>query len=338
MKNLLRISLFLLLPVLFLTGLFSGPVHIDIRHALDFFSGNNLSEFDKKILWDLRFPRLLTALLAGSALGVCGLMMQTVFRNPLAGPYVLGVNSGASLMVAIVIMVSGGSLSGITGNIGIAASACIGASLVLFLMWLLSLRFKDPVVLLIIGIMISQFTGSLEGLAQYFSSADDLQEYVIWGLGSFGNTTGLRLLILSIVVAAFLIMSFFLSGGLDALLAGSDYARSMGVNSGRIMKSSLLITGVLAGIVTAFCGPIAFIGISVPHIARSICRDNSHRKLLMLCILSGGVLALFCEILSNLSWLAHPIPVNILTSIIGAPVVFMVIIQQKKKRWTQRSY
>jgi iron complex transport system permease protein len=331
-----RFIYILLLPlILFALDIFLGSVYIPPSEILKsiFGSAEENITYDT-ILFSFRLPKAITALCAGAGLAVSGLIMQTLFRNPLAGPYVLGVSSGASLGVALVIMaadITGSSIiAGMGGSFGTAIAASIGASAILLLILLIAERIHENVTLLIIGIMIGHITSAIVGILQYFSSASSLQGYILWSLGSFSNVSWSSISILITFTIAGLIISFLLSKQLNALILGESYAKSLGVNIRLCRFLIILCTAILAGVVTAFCGPIAFLGLATPHIARPLIKSTDHRKLIPACICIGAAIALFCDIAAQLSGQGETLPVNAVTSIIGAPVVIWVIMKRRK--------
>jgi len=319
--------------ILFVLDIILGSVNIDIREVIKVFTGSSDSEIATVIL-KFRIPKALTAVLVGMALSVSGLQMQTVFRNPMAGPYVLGISSGASLGVAIVILGFSKHLSSefikFSGNWLLAASAWLGAAIVLVIILLVSLRIKDILAVLIIGIMLSGGISSVVSIMQYFSTETMLKSYVIWTMGSLGNLTSQQLQVMAITVAAGLFLSILSVKMLNALLLGDTYASSLGLN---IQKARLIIftgTSLLAGSITAFCGPIGFIGIAVPHLARIILKTSDHKLLIPFVILTGAGLMLLCDIVSQLPGSDRVIPLNAVTSLAGIPVVIWVVLRTRK--------
>ena len=262
--------------------------------------------------------------------------MQTLFRNPLADPSVLGITAGASLGVAMV-MLAGGSIAtlfairelGISGSLLITVAACLGAGLIMLLVLLLSGRLRDNVLMLIIGIMIGSITTSIISIWQYFSAPEEVKDYLLWLFGSLGGVTGGQLLIFGTVTILGLIMAWLSSKMLDALLLGENYARSMGLNPQRARLIIICSSSLLAGSITAFCGPIGFVGIAVPHITRQLFRTSSHRILVPACCLVGTLLLLFCDVLSQLPGNQTALPINIITALIGSPVVITLLLRQK---------
>jgi iron complex transport system permease protein len=290
----------------------------------------------RTIIIEFRLPKAITALLAGSALSVCGLLMQTFFRNPLADPFVLGVSSGASFGVALVILTAGTLgvnlfyMGSFLNKVGITAAAGIGSGIVLLLITLVSRRISNNVTLLIIGLMVGYIIGSLESILKYFSTPENLQGYVIWGMGNFGNVLWSDLIILFPLILVSLTAAFLLSKPLNLLLMGENYAVSMGANI-KVLRFVIIVTGgILGGVVTAFCGPIAFVGIAVPHITKLFLNENDHKILIPFVALIGSILMLFCDIISQLPGYEQTIPINAVTSLVGAPIVIWVIFRQRK--------
>lgn len=321
--------------VFFLLDLFLGSVNIksqDIVNAIL----NNSDTIERKILLQFRVPKAITALMAGIALSISGLQMQTLFRNPMAGPYVLGISSGASLGVAFVIL---GFSSGLTpdalsglGNWAIAAASWAGAGFVMILIMIISSRIRNIMTVLILGIMLSSGISAIVSIMQYFSSESMLKSYIIWTMGSLGNLTDSQLKILVTSVTAGVILTILSVKPLNALLLGEEYARSLGL----AIKSSRFIiiagTSILAGSITAFCGPIGFIGIAVPHLARITFRSSDHRILIPATILTGSIVMLAGDIISQLPGSENVLPINSVTSLIGIPVVIWILLRDKNYR------
>jgi iron complex transport system permease protein len=291
------------------------------------------------IIEKIRLPKSITAILAGCGLSVSGLQMQTLFRNPLAGPSELGITAGAGLGVAAVMLAGGGSASmyaisqlGISGSWLIIGMASLGSAGVLALILLIAGRIRDNVILLIVGVMIGTITLSIISIWQYFSQPEQLQEYIMWTFGSLGGVTGYHLYVLSGVVTVGLLLAFASSKSLNALLLGENYARSMGLTVGRTRLLIMLSTSLLTGSVTAFCGPIGFVGIAIPHITRSLLGTSNHRVLIPATCLTGTVLLLLCDIIAQLPGTQTVIPINVVTSLLGAPVVIWIIIRRNNLR------
>lgn len=286
------------------------------------------------ILWHFRIPKTLTCLLAGSALATAGLLMQTLFRNPMAGPDVLGLTSGASLLVALVILL--GQFSQIFKGVlfnnswSIALAASLGGGLVFILTISIAKYVKDNAALLIIGLMISAATSSLVSVMQYTSKADDLQAFLIWTLGSMGNTNWAEIGVLSLVVALGLAISYGSIKSLNSWLLGENYAQSLNINMSRSRLRIVVATGLLTGSVTAFCGPIAFVGLAVPHLVRLIIPVTNHKILMPAVMMGGSILLLFCDLVAQLPGNSQILPLNAITSLIGAPVVIWMVIKSKR--------
>lgn len=285
-----------------------------------------------KIVWQLRLPRTIMALLAGAALAMSGLLMQTFFRNPIAGPFVLGISSGAGLGAAVWIMGAGWLLEmGLIASAtlfnawALVIAACIGAALVLLLILLLAWRMSDINVLLILGLMLGSAVSALVMLLQFFSGREELQRFVLWGMGDLGAVGWSDLMILIPIILLMLLAGLLLMQPLNVLLLGEDYAKSMGVNVSRLRWQLILITAVLAGSITAFCGPIAFVGIAVPHLARSLLRSQRQQLLMPVTILLGMLLLLICQIIAQLPMQDRILPINAITSLLGAPIVVWIV-------------
>ncbi len=281
------------------------------------------------ILWQFRFPKAMTCVLAGGGLAASGLLMQTLFRNPLAGPDVLGLSSGASLAVGLLLLVGRG-LNFSWGEWSLALAASAGGALVLLLMLLIARKVRDNASLLIIGLMLAAATSSIMSVMQFVSRADDLQSYVIWTMGSVGNTGWKEISVLSIIFLVGVVINIFLLKPLNSWLLGENYARSLGVDVGRSRFWIVIATGLLTGGITAFCGPIAFVGLAVPHLARLVLSTTNHKILLPAVICGGAMLLLFCDMVSQLTGSAQALPLNALTSLIGAPVVIWQVMKFKK--------
>lgn len=334
--NVFWFSFFSILCVcLFLADILSGSVSIPFNSVINTLLGENTEDSWKSILLDYRIPKACTAAIAGAGLAVCGLQLQTLFRNPLAGPDVLGISSGASLGVALSIMVSGAevlSMGGFNTQFGAVFSAGMGAMASLLLIMLISFRIRDHITILIIGLMIAQLSGAVQGLLQYFSRASEIQGFVLWGMGSFANVSGNGLGILFAAVISGMLISIFASKYLNVILLGEKYAQSMGLNLRTLRILIILSTAIITGTITAYCGPIAFIGIAVPHITKGLLKITDHLLLIPAVALCGAVLSLFCDVLAHLPFFQTALPVNIITSIIGAPIVIWVIMKQRNIR------
>lgn len=331
----LFITLSLLFIIIFITDVFLGSVSIPFSEVLKgLFTQHTTQPEWLEIINNFRIPKTLTAVLAGAALAVSGIQMQTVFRNPLAGPDVLGISSGASLGVALVVLGSTKIFSleimNFFGNWTIVTAACLGSGLILFIISVISLRIRDIVTILILGILFGSVTIAIVSILQYFSPASTLKAFMIWTMGSLGGVTKSQLLVLIPCVCLGLITSILSSKVLNAFQLGDEYARSMGV---QIKLSRFVIffsTSILAGSVTAFCGPLGFIGIAIPHIVKLLFRTSNHNILIPGCILTGSIALLASDIVSSLPGTENSIPINAVTSLIGIPVVIWIIIRNKK--------
>lgn len=331
----LFIFLGIALMVLFLANISLGPVKIPMKDVAATLTGGEAS----KASWDYiilhyRLPKAVTALLVGMGLSVSGLLMQTLFRNPLAGPDVLGLSSGASLGVAFVILGSAflpGALTGFfLSPYGIVLASTLGSFMVLLAILAVAQRLRDTMAILIIGLMFSSFTGAIVGVLTYFSTAEQLQKYTFWALGSLGNLSWHNIIILVAACLAGLIMAAFCIKPLDALLLGERYAKSMGINFTRTRLIIIFSASLLTGAVTAFAGPIAFVGLVVPHIAKLIFRVSSHWILFWATLLTGCIILLICDTFTQLPGSEHVLPINAITSIVGAPIVIWLLMRKRK--------
>lgn len=314
--------------VLFAADIAVGSVSIPIRDVWAALTGGECDPTTARIIRDIRLMKAVVALVAGAALAVSGLQMQTLFRNPLAGPYVLGVSSGASLGVALFIL--GAPMLGLTGHawlssLGVAGAAWIGAAATLALVAAISTRIKDIMVILILGIMISSGVSAIVQILQYLSAEEALKSFVVWTMGSLGDVTATQLALLLPAVAAGAALSVAAIKSLNMLLLGENYARSMGLDLRRSRSIILLSTTLLAGTVTAFCGPIGFIGLAMPHVARVIFRNADHRTLMPAAALTGAASLLMCDMVAKLLAL----PVNSITALLGIPVVVWVVVRNR---------
>ncbi len=285
------------------------------------------------IVLQSRLPQALTALFCGASLAVSGLMLQTAFRNPLAGPSIFGINSGASLGVALVLLMLGGTVTAgdfsVSGFVAVLLAAFVGAMLVMGLILLFSTVVKNNVMLLIIGIMIGYLSSSAISLLNFFATDEGVQSYMMWGLGNFGGVTMAQMPVFAGVCLLGLLGSLLLVKPLNALLLGELYAENLGINTRRVRTWLLLATGLLAAITTAFCGPVAFIGLAVPHIARMLLATDNHQLLMPATMLTGAAVALLCNVICVLPGDAGIIPLNAVTPIMGAPVIIYVIMRQR---------
>ena len=319
------IALFLLLLLLALLDVCSGSIWISPLSTLN----SQLSTLNSQLLLHLRLPKMLTAILAGASLSVAGLMMQTLFRNPLAGPYILGVSSGASLGVALVTMVT--TILPLAYSLSphslIATSAIIGSMLTMLLVMLFARRIRSNVTLLIVGMMVGNIAGALVNMIQNFANPDSLKLFVVWTLGSLSGVSWEELPTLAIGIAIAAIIVLMLIKPLNGLLLGEDYARGLGIHVERTRWMMVLASCLLAGSVTAFCGPIAFIGVAVPHIARGIFATSNHRLTVPASALIGANILLVCDILCNLG--TYSLPISTMSALFGAPIILWIVLKKK---------
>ena len=341
--NLWRMLLLVaLIGLLFLLNLLLGSVAIPADSIGNILIGQgNEPVAWQNIVWKSRLPQALTALVAGAGLAVSGLQMQTVFRNPLAGPSVLGISSGASLGVAFVILLSGSiggvalSRLGIIGEIALSVAAIAGALSIMALIAYVSQKIKGSVTLLIVGVMIGYVATAIIGVLKFFSVEEDIRAYVIWGLGSFARVSGNQMMLFVLLMTILLPLSFLLIKTLNLLLLGDGYARNLGLNIKRARLLVILSAGILTAIVTAYCGPISFLGLAVPHLARAMFQTSDHRILMPSSLLLGAVLALFCNLVARMPGFEGALPVNSVTALIGAPVVASVLFKKRKNDWNE---
>ena len=329
---LLTLALFLL----FAANLLIGSVAIPARDVVRVLLGDEgVKESWRYIVWEARLPQALTAILSGSSLAVCGLMLQTVFRNPLAGTSILGVNSGAGLGVALVTLLLGGSVTtgafSLSGFFSVLAAAFLGAMAVMTLILFFSLLIRNNVMLLITGIMIGYLASSAVSLLNYVSTAEGVQSYMLWGMGNFGGVSLSQMPWFALVALLGIVGALSLVKPLNAMLLGERYAENLGVHVHRVRNILLVVTGLLTAVTTAFCGPILFIDLAVPHIARLLLGTSNHRILLPITLLTGAVVALLCNLVCVLPGDAGFIPLNSVTPIIGAPVVIYVILSGRRR-------
>ena len=304
---------------LFLLDLAVGAVPVPLGDVWAALTGGDCPRATAKIILNIRLIKAVVALLAGAALSVSGLQMQTLFRNPLAGPYVLGISSGASLGVALVV------LAGVGSSIGIAGAAWLGAALVLVVIAAVGHRIKDIMVILILGMMFSSGVGAIVQILQYLSKEESLKAFVIWTMGSLGDVTFDQLAVLVPSIIAGLLLAVITIKPLNLLLFGEEYAVTMGLNVRRSRGLLFLSTTLLAGTVTAFCGPIGFIGLAMPHVTRMLFRNSDHRVLVPGTVLSGASVLLLCDLVSKL----FSLPINAITALLGIPIVVWVVLRNK---------
>lgn len=323
--------------LLFFLNLVLGSVSIPLKSVGHILWNTQVEPVTwQNIIWKSRLPQTLTALVAGAGLAISGLLMQTVFRNPLAGPSVLGISSGASMGVAFVVLLSGNlggialSRLGFMGEIALSIAAVIGSLSVMALIVYVSQKVRGNVTLLIIGVMIGYVANAVIGVLKFFSVEEDIRAYVIWGLGSFSRVSGNQMTVFVLLMAILIPLSFLLIKTLNLMLLGDGYARNLGLN---IKKARLLVitaAGVLTAIVTAYCGPIIFLGLAVPHLARAVFQTSDHRVLMPAVLFMGAALALVCNLIARAPGFEGALPVNSVTALVGAPVVASVLFRKRK--------
>ena len=320
--------------LLFAANIFFGSVDIPISEIIDILAGNDPQrESWRMIILNSRLPQAVVAMLCGMALSAAGVMLQTLFNNPLAGPEVFGINSGAGLGVAVVMLLLQGSFvagsMNIAGYFAILAGAFIGALAITGIILLFSLMLRGNIFLLIAGMALSYLTSSLIALLNYFSTAEGVHSYLIWGMGNFGGVSLQQLPLFATISMIAILCTLLMMKPLNALLLGEIYAENLGINTGRIRWIILLLTGLLTAIVTSFCGPISFIGLAVPHIARLLLNSNNHRLLLPSTLLTGGCVTLLCNMLCHLPGESGLIPLSAITPLIGAPIIIYVVLKSR---------
>ena len=326
----------------FFLNLVLGSVSIPLRAVWNILWGTgNESVIWQNIIWNSRLPQALTALVAGAGLSASGLQMQTVFRNPLAGPSVLGISSGASMGVAFVVLLSG-SLGGVAlsklgfmGEIALTIAAIAGSLSIMALIVFVSQKVRGNVTLLIIGVMIGYIANAVIGVLKFFSVEEDIRAYVIWGLGSFARVSGDQMTLFICIMVVLLPLSFLLVKTLNLLLLGDAYARNLGLNIKRARLLVITCSGVLVAIVTAYCGPIIFLGLAVPHLCRGMFRTSDHRILMPASLLAGASLALVCNLIARMPGFEGALPVNSVTALVGAPVVMSVLFNKRRNEMNE---
>lgn len=336
-KILLMILLALSIIVILILNLLLGTVMIPAGDVIDILLGNqNDNRIWTNIVMKSRLPQSLTAAMAGAGLAVSGLLMQTVFRNPLAGPSVLGISSGASLGVACVVLLSGSiggvalSKLGVIGEVTITLSAIIGSLLIMALISYVARKVRGNVTLLIMGVMIGYIANAIIGVLKFFSAEEDIRAYVIWGLGSFSRVSGGQTTVFIGLMLILLPTAFFLIKTLNLLLLGDSYARNLGLNIKRARLFVIGCSGILVAVVTAYCGPIVFLGLAVPHICRGLFHTSNQTTILPASLLGGASLALLCNLIARLPGFEGALPVNSVTALVGAPVVMWVLVNKRK--------
>jgi iron complex transport system permease protein len=323
--------------LLFVLNLALGSVDIPLRTVMRILTGQDgASMIHENIILKSRLPQALTAMMAGAGLAVSGLLMQTVFRNPLAGPSVLGISSGSSLGVAVVILLSGSlggvalSRIGVIGEVTVTLAAVAGALGIMALIGYVSQRVRGSVTLLIFGVMVGYVANAVIGVLKFFSVEEDIRAYVIWGLGSFARVSGGQTYVFVALMVLLLPLSLLLVKPLNLMLLGDDYAQNLGLHIRRARLQVITCSGILVAVVTAYCGPIAFLGLAVPHICRGLFRTADHAVLIPACILAGAALALACNLIARLPGFEGALPVNSVTALVGAPVVMWVLFKKHR--------
>ncbi|MHA7830698.1 MAG: FecCD family ABC transporter permease [Flagellimonas sp.] len=333
-----RVSFVFLTLALFCSWLLnvsSGSVSIPFADVLSTLFGESpeIASWEY-IIWDYRMPKAFTSILVGGGLSLSGLLMQTLFRNPLAGPFVLGISSGASLGAALLLMgtslLAGYTSFSFLGDVSLAIAASIGSFLVLLVVMIVAQRVKDTMALLIIGLMFGSITSAIVSVLAYFSSAENLQRFIFWSFGSVGNLSTNQLLLLGSIVALGVLLSIISIKSLNAFLLGENYAQSLGISLKKSRLTIIIATGLLAGGITAFAGPIAFVGLAVPHLTRQIFDTMEHKVLIPAVMLYGAILMLLCDTLAQLPNSASVLPINAITSLVGAPVVIWLLVRKRK--------
>lgn len=337
-RNTVFIGIIIVLILVFLfLNMVLGSVNIPMTSVWHILTGNGEEPVTwQNIIWKSRFPQALTALVAGAGLSISGLQMQTVFRNPLAGPSVLGISSGASMGVAFVVLFSGSiggvalSNLGFMGEVALSIAAIVGSLSVMALIVFASHKVKGNVTLLIIGVMIGYLANAIIGILKFFSVEEDIKTYVIWGLGSFSRVSGNQMMLFVTIMAVLIPLSFLLVKTLNLLMLGDGYARNLGLNIKRARVLVITCSGVLTAIVTAYCGPIIFLGLAVPHLCRAIFQTSDHRILMPASLVMGAAIALACNLIARMPGFEGALPVNSVTALIGAPVVASVLFRKRK--------
>ena len=322
--------------VLAIVNLLIGSVRIPVADVCSILAGSETNEIWSNIIWKSRLPQALTAIAAGAGLAVSGLQMQTVFRNPLAGPSVLGISNGSALGVAFVVLLSGRlggvalSRLGYLGDAAMSVAAIVGALAVMMLIVWISQKVRGNVTLLIIGVMIGYLANAIIGVLKFLSPEEDVKAFVVWGLGSFSRVSGDEMVLFVVLMVILLPLSFLLVKPMNLLLLGDRYAANLGLNIRRARLLVILCSGVLVAIVTAYCGPIMFIGLAVPHLARALFRTSDHRMLIPATMLCGAALALVCNLIARMPGFEGALPVNSVTALVGAPVIAAVLFRRRK--------
>ncbi len=323
-----------MLVLCFFVNLSLGSVSIPLKSIFNSLFGTIENSTWEVIITDYRLPKAITAIMVGSGLGISGLLMQTLFRNPLAGPFVLGISSGASLGVALVILGSGlfGGLfaTALISKWSIVMASSVGSFLVLLAVLVVSSKVRDTMAILIIGLMFGSITAAVVSVLSYFSSAEQLQQYIFWGFGSLSNLSWNELLIFFGIYCIGLILSIVSIKSLNSLLLGDNYAKSLGLNLKQSRLILILATSLIAGTITAFAGPIAFIGLAIPHLTRQIFKTSNHKILLPAVFLFGAIVMLICDSIAQIPGSDYTLPINAITALVGAPVIIWLLVRQRK--------
>lgn len=334
--------IFVSILLFFILNLVLGTISIPVGSIWNILSGTGDEPLIwQNIIWKSRFPQTLTALVAGAGLSISGLQMQTVFRNPLAGPSELGISSGASLGVAFIILLSGNiagtalSTLGFFGEVAVSVAAIAGAMTVMAIIIAISQRIRGNVILLIIGVMIGYIATAIIGVLKFFSNDEDVRAYVIWGLGSFAKVSGNQVYTFVLIMAVLIPLSFLLIKTLNLMLLGDGYARNLGLNIKRARLYVICCSCVITAIITAYCGPIVFLGLAVPHLCRTIFVSSDHRILMPAVTLTGASLALLCNLIARMPGFEGALPINSVTALIGAPIVISVLFGKRKNEITE---
>jgi iron complex transport system permease protein len=311
-----------------------GSIYIPFEEVLSaVFNGDVSKDSWKTIIQNYRIPKAITAVLVGSGLSISGLLMQTLFRNPLAGPFVLGISSGASLGVALLILGSSiiGGISALAfSSFGMAIAASLGAFLVLSAVMIAANKVRNTMSILIIGLMFGSLTSAIISVLAYFSSAEQLQQFIFWGFGSLGNLSWNELLVFTIIFLIGISLLAFIIKPLNSMLLGENYAKSLGINIKQTRNLVLIITSILTGVITAFSGPIAFVGLAVPHLTKLLFNTSNHKVLLPAVTITGAILMLVADIISQLPTIEYTLPINAITSLFGAPIVIWLLVRKRK--------
>lgn len=332
-KKHIFLFLFILLIIVFVTDIFTGNAKISFSEGINALFGSSGNEITDEIIFNYRLPKAITALLAGSALSVAGLLMQTLFRNALAGPDVLGVSAGAGLGVALLTLLTGTSLYPVIASLGSMSQvvvAILGATFVLLLILGVSARINDSVTILVLGMIFGYVASAAITILQSFADPDSLKVFITWTFGSLGAVTWDKIPILFTLVISGVIVVFFLQKALNSLLLGEKYASSIGLNVKKLRVIIIVITAIITGAVTAFTGPIAFIGVVIPHFARSFFGTVNHKTIIPATLLLGAILLIFCDIISQIPISNRTLPINAVTAVFGAPMIVWIVLKRKK--------